>query len=86
MPIEFQKHRIAFQGVVTVEEAESLVEWLQTEPGAQVDLSACSHMHTANLQVLIAGGIAVSSWPRDSTLRAWLETALISAERATNHG
>jgi hypothetical protein len=79
MPIEYKKQKAVFRGVATVEEAEILLEWLQNRPAAKVDLSACSHLHTANLQVLMAAKTQVAGWPIDSDLRAWLETALKSA-------
>jgi anti-anti-sigma regulatory factor len=79
MPIEFKKQKVVLRGAVTVEEAEALLEWLQNKPAAKVDLSACSHVHTASLQVLMAAKSKVASWPADSDLRAWLETALKSA-------
>jgi hypothetical protein len=79
MPIEFKKQKAVFRGVVAVEEAEVLLEWLQNKPAAKADLSACSHLHTVNLQVLMAAKTKVASWPSDSDLRAWLETALESA-------
>jgi hypothetical protein len=65
---------------VTVEEAEGLLEWLQTRPGAKADLAACSHLHTANLQVLMSAKTCVSNWPKDAGLRAWLEPALQPVE------
>jgi hypothetical protein len=76
MPIEFKRNRAVFQDVVRVEEAEGLLEWLQKKPSAKVDLAALSHLHTANLQVLMAAKAGISNWPEDSELRAWLETAL----------
>jgi hypothetical protein len=79
MPIEFKKQTAVFRASVTVEEAEVLLEWLQNKPAAKVDLSACSHLHTANLQVLMAAQTKVASWPTDPDLRAWLETAMKSA-------
>jgi hypothetical protein len=79
MPIEFKKQKAVFRGAVTVEEAEALLEWLQNKAAAKADLSACSHLHTANLQVLMAAKTKVTSWPADSDLRAWLQTALNSA-------
>ena len=80
MPIEFKKTRAVFRDVVSVEEAEGLLEWLQTRPAAKVDLSACSHLHTANLHVLMTAKTGVSSWPKNAELRAWLEPALKSGE------
>ncbi len=76
MPIEFKKNRALFQREVSVEEAEGLLEWLQNRPAAKVDLSQCSHMHTANLQVLMAAKPTIVNWPENPDLRAWLEPAL----------
>ncbi len=76
MPIEFKRSSAVFRDVVSVEEAEGLLEWLQRKPTAKVNLASCSHLHTANLQVLMTAGPAVSSWPENSDLRAWLEAAL----------
>ena len=76
MPIEFKRNRAVFHDVVAVEEAEGLLEWLQSKPGAKVDLARCRHLHTANLQVLMASRPAVSAWPENPALRGWLEPAL----------
>jgi hypothetical protein len=76
MPIEFKKNRAIFRDEVSVEEAEGLFEWLQTKPTAKADLSALSHLHTANLQVLMAAKIVISAWPKNTELREWLEPAL----------
>jgi hypothetical protein len=43
-----------FRDAVSVDEAEGLLEWLQKNPAARIDLSACAHLHPANLQVLMA--------------------------------
>ena len=80
MPIEFKKKRALFRDEVSIEEAEALLEWLQTRPTAKADLSACQHLHTANLQVLMAAKTGISNWPRNVELRAWLEPALKSRE------
>ena len=80
MPIEFKKNRAIFRDEVSVEEAEGLLEWLQTRPMARADLSACNHMHTANLQVLMTAKAGISSWPKNAELRAWLEPALKPGE------
>jgi hypothetical protein len=65
-----------FRDEVTVEEAEGLLEWLQTRLGAKADLAACNHLHTANLQVLISAKTYISNWPKDAGLRAWLKPVL----------
>ena len=80
MPIEFKRNRAIFRDEVSVEEAEGLLEWLQKRPAAKADLSACSHLHTANLQVLMTAKTGISSWPKNDELRAWLEPALKSGE------
>jgi hypothetical protein len=76
MPIEYKKNRVVFREVVAVEEAETLLEALQKKPSAKVDLAACTHLHTANLQVLMAARPVIASWPENIELCAWLETAL----------
>lgn len=80
MPIEYKNNRAIFRDEVTVEEAEGLLEWLQTKAGAKADLSGLSHLHTANLQVLMAAKICISNWPKNDELRAWLEPAFKPAE------
>ena len=76
MAIEFKRNLAVLSDVVTVEEAEGLLEWLQKKPAVKVDLSACVHLHSANLQVLMAAKPAVQAWPTDPALRLWLEFAL----------
>jgi hypothetical protein len=76
MPIEFKKDCAWFLDAVSVEEAEGLLEWLQENPSAKIDLSACSHLHAANLQILMAAKRMISGWPEDAKLRVWLEAAL----------
>lgn len=78
MPIDFQKKTAVFREVVGVDEAEGLLEWLQKKPSARVDLARCTHLHPANLQVLMAARATVARWPEDETLRIWLEPALKS--------
>lgn len=76
MPIEYKKNQVVFSDIVSVEDAEGLLEWLQNKPAAKVYLGACTHLHPANLQVLMAANSRIAGWPNDANLRAWLETAL----------
>ena len=76
MPIEFQKKSAVFKEIVGVDEAEGLLEWLQNKPKARIDLAACTHLHPADLQVLMAARATISRWPEDDALRAWLEPVL----------
>ena len=76
MAIQFRKSLAIFMDVVSVEEAEALHEWLQKRPEAKVDLSACVHLHPANLQLLMATGATVTAWPKEAELAEWIKTAL----------
>ena len=76
MTIVYQKKTALLREVVTVEEAESLLEWLLNNPKAKLNLADCEHLHTANLQVMLAAKVTIAVWPKDSALRSWLETAL----------
>jgi hypothetical protein len=78
MPIEYKKNQVVFRDIASVDEAEGLLEWLQSKPAAKVDLGLCTHLHPANLQVLMAANCRIAVWPNDANLRAWLETALKS--------
>lgn len=76
MPLTYQGDVASFVDVVGVEEAEGLLQWLQEHPEGTADLSACTHLHAALLQILMAGAVAVSSWPRDLPFENWLTAAL----------
>ena len=76
MPIGYKKNQAILTGTVSVEEAEGLLEWLLKKPSAQVDLSGCTHLHPANLQVLMAAGCSIGALPRESGLAAWVASAL----------
>ena len=75
MSIESKKNAITLSGIVTVEEAENLLELLQKKPNAKLDLPACTHLHTANLQVLMAARPAIAHCPDNPELRVWIENA-----------
>ncbi|QJC56199.1 hypothetical protein HC248_01501 [Polaromonas vacuolata] len=76
MPIRYKKNQALFEGVATVDDAEGLQQWLKHKPHATVHLTACSHLHSANLQVLMAAGNRIAAWPDDTDLHCWLETLL----------
>lgn len=76
MTIEFDSTRARLLQTVGVDDAEQLLEWLQRTPGASVDFELCTHLHPANLQVLMAGATPVCTWPQDPLLAAWLQSAL----------
>jgi len=76
MPVHYKKNLVVFDDVVSVEDAEDLLQWCQKNPKAKADFSACLHLHAANLQVLMAAGVAVSAWPQDQPLATWLHAAM----------
>jgi hypothetical protein len=76
MPIKYTKNTARFIDTVGVEDAEGLLEWLQRQQKPKVNFSACSHLHAANLQVLMAAKPVVAAWPEDAEFAAWLQGAL----------
>ena len=76
MTVEYRDEEAVFQGTVGAEDAEALLEWLQGRPGRRVDLTACRHLHSSSLQVLMAIHPLVAAWPEDSELATWLQSAL----------
>lgn len=76
MGIRYGDKQAILEDIVTVEEAEGLLEWLQTHPDATIDLAACTHLHAANLQVLMAAKPTIAAWPADAGLADWLKRAL----------
>jgi hypothetical protein len=76
MTITYNKTRAVFGPVVGYEEAEPLLEWLQKYPRGKVDLGACTHLHPALLQVLMAARCIPSVKPQDATLATWIASAL----------
>lgn len=76
MAIRYLKRTARFDDIVSVEEAEGLLAWLQKGAQHKLDLKACTHLHTANLQVIMAANPKILHWPEDPDLHQWLESAL----------
>lgn len=76
MAIEYKKNVALFKETVSVEEAEDLLQWIQKHPRGKADFSACTHLHAATLQVLMAARIPVAAWPQDDNFKTWLNAAL----------
>ncbi len=72
MSIRYLKKHAALEGVVTVEEAETLMQWLRAQPRPAVHLGRCEHLHAAALQVLLALSPRLVAAPADP----WLAQAL----------
>jgi hypothetical protein len=62
---------IVLEGDCPVEEAETLLERLQARPDATVDWSACTRLHTAVIQVLMAAQARIRGPCGDAFVRAW---------------
>jgi hypothetical protein len=76
MAIVYKKNSAVFSEVAGAEDAEELLEWLSKHPKGKINLAACSHLHPANLQVLMAAGRSAYQPPSDPALAAWVASAL----------
>jgi anti-anti-sigma regulatory factor len=80
MPLSFGEYTATLTGVVTVEEAQPLHEWLLTREDARVDLSGATHIHTAALQVMAVARPRVAAPCHDPFLSAWIEPLLTNGD------
>lgn len=76
MAMTYKRNVALFADTVGVEEAEGFLTWLQKHPKPKLSLAACTHMHAAPLQVLMAAGIPIAEWPLDESLAKWLKSTL----------
>ncbi|MBI0331721.1 hypothetical protein [Burkholderia plantarii] len=76
MPVEYHEGAATLAGVISVEDAEPLLAWLQANPDAELDCVDCEHLHAAVLQALMATHAGISGWPSNPQLRQWLQAAL----------
>lgn len=76
MPVTYEKSLARFAEVCTVEEAMEVQEWLGRHKAPRIDLSACTHLHTAVLQVLMAARPQLAAAPEDPFLRRWVAPLL----------
>jgi hypothetical protein len=76
MPLNFTRDTVTADGAAIVEDALTLLEFLQSHANAKVDLGACTHLHTAVLQVLLAARPEIVALPREAFLARWLAQAL----------
>ena len=73
MAIRYLKKYAALEGNVSVEDAETLAQWLQQQGDPAVNLARCEHLHAAVLQVLLALRPKVKGRPTDALLAATLD-------------
>ncbi len=75
MGIRYLKKHAALEDIVTVEDAEGLLDWLKQQTKPAVTLSKCVHVHTAVLQVLLMTQAKVNGDIQDPVLRQALRHA-----------
>ncbi len=75
MTIRYLKKYAALEGVVGVDDAEALAQWLQQQSAPAVHLGKCEHLHGAVLQVLLALRPAITAVPADPLLAGVLHGA-----------
>jgi hypothetical protein len=81
MPLIFTATEVRFEGVCTVEDALTLLEFLKGSEAPEVDLSACTYLHTALLQLLLVVGPRVTVPPGDPSLARWVAPLLSDKAR-----
>jgi hypothetical protein len=67
---------LVLEGVCSVEDAEVLLQLLQTGPAVALDWTKCHQMHTAVLQVILASGTVPQGPCGDALVRQWLAPKL----------
>ena len=76
MAIEFGKTTARVDGRCDAEDVPTLVEWLHGRKRPRINLSGCTHVHTAVLQALMAARVEVSKAPSDPALSQFVHAAL----------
>jgi ABC-type transporter Mla MlaB component len=71
MPVEIKKKEAKLTGVLGIEEAEELYNFLVEKKKPKVDLSEVEHLHTACLQLLLVFKPDVVALPQDKELAHW---------------
>ncbi len=67
---------VRITGNVAVEEIEALEALFCGEGHVRVDLSDCTHLHTAALQLLLARQADIVAWPEGGEWSAWLQSGI----------
>lgn len=86
MAIDYKKQVAHLRDQLGAEEADTLFSWLQENPKASLNLSRCTHLHAAVLQVLILLRPSISVWPDQVELTHWLKPLLPSRQTEKKHG
>jgi hypothetical protein len=76
MSVVIEADSVRLVGECTIDDAETLLSFIQLRSGAHVDVSAATHVHAAILQILLAHKPLLTGTPSDTFLAAWLIPAL----------
>jgi len=76
MTMEMKDGVLLCAGTLAVDDAEQLLQLVLETADTSADLSACQHVHSACLQVLMAARVRVTAWPEQTVLTDWLRAAL----------
>ncbi len=76
MPVTYAGDCASLEGQCTVEEAGELTEWLLADRTRAIDLAACTGLHSAVLQTIMALVPPMIAGPQDATLARWLAPVL----------
>jgi hypothetical protein len=76
MPLIFTEMQVRFEDVCTADEALPLLEFLNSSEAPEVDLSACTYLHTALLQLLLSARPKMALLPADPVLARWVAPML----------
>jgi hypothetical protein len=83
MAVSFGETMVVVDGPCGVEDALPLLEFLQSHLTAAVDLRACTSLHSAALQVVMAVANRIAAPPEEAFLSRWL-TPLFKANLASS--
>jgi hypothetical protein len=64
--------RLVLEGICPVEDAEALLQLLQTGLDGELDWTTCRQLHTAVLQVVLASGLVPRGPCGDTLVEEWL--------------
>lgn len=72
MSVVVEDGLVRLAGRCRIEDAETLLGALQEKPDRVVDLSACTSLHTALVQLLLIAAPPLRGTPADAALASWL--------------
>jgi hypothetical protein len=77
VPVTLSRNVATLSGVVSVDDAEPLAQWLRDTARPKVKLAGCIHLHTAVLQALLAARPSIASAPTEPFLARWIFPLLV---------